>query len=147
LRVGAAELAALAYVAVASLSAVTARLNGAETFDVVQDYRAWLAPILLFFLVRGRVRQRDEIAALVLVMAWNTALIGGITWWEGVDRSTRGSIEAARVKGLMMQANQMGAFLVYYSVPLLAYTLTLRPWRRGLPYLAGYLIAMRAMLF
>jgi O-antigen ligase len=147
LRVGAAELVAVAYVAVASLSAVTARLSGAETFDVLQDYRAWLAPILLFFLVRGMVRQRDEIAALVLVMAWNTALIGGLTWWEGLDRSTRGSIEAARVKGLMMQANSMGAFLVYYSVPLLAYALTLRPWRRGLPYFAGYLVAARAMLF
>jgi O-antigen ligase len=147
LRVGAPELIAAAYVAVASLSAVTAKLGGAETFDVVLDYRAWLAPILLFFLVRATVRQRQEIAALVLVMAWTTALIGGITWWEGIDRSTRGSIEAARVKGLMMQANQMGAFLVYYGVPLLAYALTLRPWRRGLPYFAGYLVAMRAMLF
>src|SRR6185295_20139044 len=82
LRVGAPELVAAAYVVVASLSAVTARVSGAETFDVVQDYRAWLAPILLFFLVRGTVRQRQEIAALVLVMAWNTALIGGVTWWE-----------------------------------------------------------------
>jgi O-antigen ligase len=51
------------------------------------------------------------------------------------------------VKGLMGQANTMGAFLAYYAAPALAIGITLRPWRRGLPYLAGFLVVARATLF
>ena len=41
----------------------------------------------------------------------------------------------------------MGAFLVYYGVPLLALAVGARPFRRGLPYLAAFLVVARATLY
>jgi O-antigen ligase len=80
-------------------------------------------------------------------MAWTTVLVAVDVWREGIDRSSRGSIDAARVRGLMEQANSMGAFLVYYGVPLLALAVGSRSLRRALPYLAGFLVVARATLF
>jgi O-antigen ligase len=147
LRVGGAEKLLVAYVAVASLSVIQTRLAGWSPMDVAQTYRSWLAPILFFFIVRGLARDRHDVWATLRVMAWATVLVAGITWIEGLGRSNRGTIDAARVPGLMGQANTMGAFLAYYGSPLLALAVTVRPWRRRLPYLAGFLVAARASLF
>jgi O-antigen ligase len=147
IRVGPPELLVGAYVALGTLSAYTASREGTDTLALALAYRAWLAPVLLFFLVRGLVKDRHDVTAAVAVMAWTTALVAGLTWFEGIDRSSRGSIDAARVPGLMMQPNSMGAFLVYYGVPLLAYAVCARPWVRGLPLFGAFLVAARALLF
>lgn len=142
------ERLVLAFVAVSSLSLWPAYQSG--TFGVgelLQIYRAWLAPILFFFIARGLVRDRADVSGLLNVIAWTTFLVACNTWKEGLDRSSRGSIDSARVTGLMEQANTMGAFLVYYGLVLLALGVTLKPWRRGLPYLLGFLAAARATLY
>ena len=41
----------------------------------------------------------------------------------------------------------MGAFLVYYGVPLLALAVGSRPIRRALPYFAAFLVVVRATLY
>jgi len=81
------------------------------------------------------------------VMAWTTFLVGADTWKEGLDRSSFGSVDKARVRGLMEQANSMGAFLTYYGVPLLALAVGARPVRRALPYFAAFLVVARATLY
>jgi O-antigen ligase len=147
LRIGPPELLVAAYVAYGSLSVLTASRAGTDLLTLALAYRAWLAPMLLFFIVRGLVCDRQEATAILQVMAWTTTLVGALTWVEGLDRSSRSSIEAARVGGLMMQPNSMGAFFVYYGVPLLAYGLCARPLARGAPYFGGFLVAARAVLF
>jgi O-antigen ligase len=142
------ERLVLLFVAVSSLSLLPAFESGAfGVGELLQTYRAWLAPILFFFIARGLVRDREDVGGLLNVVAWTTFLVAANTWKEGLDRSSRGSIDAARVTGLMEQANTMGAFLVYYGLVLLALGVTLRPWRRGLPYLLGFLVAARATLY
>jgi O-antigen ligase len=141
------EKLAIAFVATASLSLLPAYSAGPGLGELVQTYRAWLAPVLFFFFARGLVRDREDIQGVLQVLAWTTFLVAADTWKEGIDRAGRGSIDRARVPGLMVQANTMGAFLVYYGVPLLAFGLAARPRWRGLAHLAAFLVVVRATLF
>jgi O-antigen ligase len=93
------------------------------------------------------VRNREDARGLLWLIAWTTFLVALDVWKEGIDRSSRGSIDAARVRGLMEQANSMGAFLVYYGVPLLALAVGSRSLRRAVPYLAAFAVAARATLY
>jgi O-antigen ligase len=142
-----ADLLVALYVGVASLGVVPAYAADPDLIDLAMAYRAWLAPMAFYLLARGLARDREDVRGTLWVMAWTTFLVAVDTWREGVARSSHGTIDAARVRGLMEQANSMGAFLVYYGVPLLAFALAFRPRRRALPYLAAYLVAARATLF
>lgn len=148
LRFGRVEKLVILFVAVASLSLFPSYQSGSFGMgELIQTYRAWLAPILFFFIARGLVRDREDVRGVLEVLAWTTFLVATCTWKEGIDRGSRGTIDASRVPGLMVQANIMGAFLVYYGMVLLAMGISRRPWRKGLPYLAAFLIAARATLY
>ncbi len=148
LRLGLTEALVLVFVLVASLSLWPAWESGSFGLaELLQTYRAWLAPILFFFVARGLVRDREDVTGVLEVLAWTTFLVAANTWKEGFERSDRGSIDNARVGGLMEQANSMGAFLCYYGIVLLALGVSARPRRRGLPYLVGFLFAARAILY
>jgi len=148
LRFGRVEKLVIVFVAVASLSLVPSYQSGSFGMgELIQIYRAWLAPILFFFIARGLVRDREDVMGVLEVLSWTTFLVAACTWKEGIDRGSRGTIDASRVPGLMEQANIMGAFLVYYGMVLLALGISRRPWRKGLPYLAAFLIAARATLY
>jgi O-antigen ligase len=136
------------YIAVGALSVYPTIASGEYGMgEVIQLYRSWVAPILFFFLVLAIVRDRQDVADVIQVMAWAAMVVAALTWIEGIGRQDRGTIDASRVSGLMRQANSMGAFLVYYGVPLLALALTTKSWRRRALYLVGFLISARAMLF
>lgn len=147
LKGGTLEALVALYVVVGSLSVVPALGQVDSVGELLQTYRGWLAPFLFFFAARGLVRDRAGLVAVLRLMATVTVLVAALTWIEGLSRSDRGSIDAARVRGLMQQANQMGAFLVYYGIVLLTLALRERHWGRRLYYLGGFLVAARAMLF
>jgi len=147
LKAGAIEVLVGVYVVVGSFSLAPAIGHADGVGSLLQTYRGWVAPFLFFFVARGLVRDRRELASLLRLMATVTVLVALVTWVEGQARSDRGSIDAARVRGLMQQANQMGAFLVYYGVLLLTLALRERAWRTRLLDFGGFLIAARAMLF
>jgi O-antigen ligase len=147
LRIRSTEKLVVSFVVLASLSLLPAYASDPGLGELAQTYRAWVAPLLFFFLARGLVRDREDVQGILQVLTWTAFLVSAATWKEGVERAGRGSIDRARVPGLMFQPNSMGAFLVYYGVPLLAAGLGARPRRKGLPYLAAFLIAARATLF
>jgi len=147
LRLGWLEGLVAVYVVVASLSVVPAMGVAESVGELAQTYRTWLAPMLFFFIARGLVRDREGLEATLRVMAWVTILVAGLTWLEGIERGDRGSIEASRVPGLMRQANQMGAFLVYYGILLVTIGLRERRLPSRLLYFGGFLVAARAILF
>jgi O-antigen ligase len=142
-----ADVLAVVFVAVASLGLLPAYAADPDLVDLALTYRAWLAPMAFYFVARGLARNREDVLGILWVMAWTTFLVATDTWKEGLDRSSHGSIDAARVRGLMEQANSMGAFLVYYGVPLLALAVGVRPLRRALPYFAAFLVVTRSTLY
>ena len=136
------------YIAVGVLSVYPSLTSGAFGMgEIIQLYRSWVAPVLFFLFMVAIVRDRQDVADIVEVMAFAATIVAALTWMEGLGRQGRGTIDASRVSGLMRQANSMGAFLVYYGVPLLALALTSKSWRRRALYLAGFLVTARAVLF
>lgn len=142
-----ADLLAVGFVAVGSLGLLPAYAAEPDLADLAMTYRTWLAPMAFYFLARGLARNREDVQGILWVMAWTTFLVGVDTWKEGLDRSSFGSVDKARVRGLMEQANTMGAFLTYYGVPLLALAVGARPFRRAWPYFAAFLVVARATLY
>jgi O-antigen ligase len=147
LRAGALEALVGLYMVVGTLALLPAVGQADSLGSLLQTYRGWLAPFLVFFVARGLVRDRVALASVLRLMATVTIMVAFLTWIEGLSRSDRGSIEASRVSGLMQQANQMGAFLVYYGIVLLALSLRERRLATRLFFLGGFLAAARAMLF
>ena len=142
-----ADVLVFLFVAVSTLGLLPAYAADPDLVDLAMTYRAWLAPMAFYFLARGLVRNREDVRGILWLVVWTTLLVAADVWKEGFDRSSRGSIDAARARGLMEQANSMGAFLVYYGVPLLALGIGVRPFRRALPYLAAFLVVARATLY
>jgi O-antigen ligase len=109
-------------------------------------FKRWLTPFLLFFLVRRVARDRDDLFDMIVALVWTASLVGAATWWVGTE-SGRSSIDRSRVGGILGQANSMGAFLVYYSLP--AFAFFARTKRRSTRFLslAAFLLMVRGMLF
>ncbi|HVQ31133.1 MAG TPA: hypothetical protein VMV21_16185, partial [Vicinamibacteria bacterium] len=146
-RWGAIETLVLLYMLVGSLAAVTALPEADGVGAMLQIYRGWLAPILFFFIARGLVRDREGMVAMLRCIAVVAIMVGALTWIEGIQRGSRGSIEASRVEGLMRQANQMGAFLVYYGAVALALVFVERRLVVRAFFFGGFLVVARASLF
>jgi O-antigen ligase len=146
-RWGAVESWVLLFVVAGSLAALTAVPGASGLGELLQTYRGWLAPILFFFITRSLVRDREGLMAVLRCVALVAILVGALTWIEGIQRGDRGSIDAARVEGLMQQANQMGAFLVYYGTVTLAVAFAERQTHLRALFLGGFLVAARAVLF
>jgi O-Antigen ligase len=108
--------------------------------------KRYLSPFVLFFLVRRVSRDRDDLVATLIVLLYVSALVGGVTWWDGRELKG-GSIDKSRVGSVLGQANTMGAFLVYYSLPALALFLRLKNRTARILSLAGFLVMVRGMLY
>jgi putative inorganic carbon (HCO3(-)) transporter len=135
------------YALLGFLSAIQSYTLAPGFVEVALLFRGWVTPILLFFICRGLVRDREDIRNALTVMACTTVMVALVTWVEGIQRSDRGSIEHSRVAGPLRQPNEMGAFLVYYGVLLLALAVMAKPWRTRAAYFAGFLVVARAMLY
>jgi len=146
-RIGLTEPLVGLYTLMGLISLIPSSISGIAPMELLRDYRTWVAPILLFFIARALVRNREHAAAILKVLAWTVLLVAVLTWKEGLDRGGRGSIDSERVPGLLEQANMMGAFLAYYGVSLLGLGLTARSWSQRLPYLGAFLVSARAILF
>jgi O-antigen ligase len=109
--------------------------------------KRWISPILFFFLFRAMLQDREDIARLLKLMAFTTTLAGVLTWWAAIDRGPRSSIEASRISGIFNGPNEMGTFLVYAGMPLLAVAMSRTSFRKRVLYFLAFLLCTRAMLF
>jgi hypothetical protein len=144
------EWVVLAYVAFGLLAALRSLpLRREEAlFDVIIDLRRWLAPYIFFFLARMLLEDRSDVMDLMLALSASVAVVAAVTWHDGIQAAAEArTINDMRVRGPMGQSNRMGAFLVYYGSPLLAFFLTSRGFKRRALFLLGYLAAARAMMF
>jgi O-antigen ligase len=146
-RGGIFELLVLIYILLGFASAVQAYVASPGIVDIALLFRGWVTPLLLFFICRGLVRDRRDISNVLTLVAYTTVFVAVTTWAEGIERGGRGSIEHSRVGGVLKQPNEMGAFLVYYGIPLLALAVMARRSKQRVLYLGGYLVVARSILF
>jgi O-Antigen ligase len=112
----------------------------------INHFKQWLTPILVFFLARRVIEDREDLVDVLVAILWTSTLVGALTWWEGFT-NVRGSIDRSRVGSIMSQANTMAAFLVYYSLPALALFLRLKHRGARALSLAAFLVMARGMLY
>lgn len=143
------ELLLLVYMVIGAVGVLHGALSAGEldVADLFIDYRTWVAPMLVFFIVRGVIEERSDAGAAVAVMCWVTFLVAILVWKEGVDLRGGRGIEEQRAVGVMGQANSMGAFLAYYGVPLLVVSLSRQPLLRRGAALVAFLVTARAIIF
>ncbi len=90
-------------------------------FTALVDYKRWIDPFLIFFMVSYLVKTEREARVLMTVMAVNLAVIGlGSIWQHHV---ISGYSHRVRLKGIADQANTMGAFYANYFFILLGFFL------------------------
>lgn len=149
LQWGVFELMVLAFVGLGALGLLrTLTLHHeSSTLALLFSFKRWIAPFLFFFVVRALVESRRDVRDAVLVLCWTAVLLGAVVWFQGVQMGDRGSIERSRVGSVLGQPNSMGAFIVYYAAPLFAFFLKMKRWSLRGACLAGFLIAVRGLLF
>lgn len=141
------ELLLLLFLALGFAGFVRGYLSTRDFGEALTNYKRWATPPLFFFLIRALIEERRDIARLIKVMAFTTAVAAALTWWNAIEKGPRSSIEASRVSGIFNGPNEMGTFLVYSSMMMLAVVVWRTSAGKKLIYLGGFLLAARAMLF
>jgi len=78
------------------------------------EYKRWITPILMFFLVLNTVKEKNTIKNIVLIMATVTTIVGLMAIYEYIDIGRHSSFEKSRVGGIAEQPNMLAAFFNYY---------------------------------
>jgi len=123
----------------------TAANEAMSTTDLILLFKRWSEPMLFYFIVYALVEDQDDVKAVVLCLLWSTLLIAALTWLDGISTGRRGGA-TDRIGGILRQPNDMGAFLVYYGVPFLAFAVRLSGMSMRLILASGFLVTVRAML-
>ncbi|MHB1286445.1 MAG: O-antigen ligase family protein [Leptospirales bacterium] len=92
-------------------------------FTALVDYKRWIAPFLIFFLVSYIVKNKEEGRVLIYLMVISLAIVGIGSLWERHASAERSHY--VRLTGIAGQANQMGAFYADYIGLILGF-LTLK---------------------
>jgi len=138
-------LAFLGFGFLAFLTTVFAQYNQGVQLELFR-FKRWLTPFLIFFLVRRVAEDRGDLLDMVVAVLWTSTLVGALTWHDGRE-SGRSSLDKSRVGAVLGQANTMGAFLVYYSLPALALFIRTKHRATRVLCLAGFLVMVRGMLY
>ncbi|MGH9335129.1 MAG: O-antigen ligase family protein, partial [Vicinamibacteria bacterium] len=146
-RFTAFELLLLLFLALGFAGFVRTYLTVRDFGDALTQFKRWATPPIFFFLLRALLAERRDIARLIKVMAWTTVMAAVLTWWDAIEKGPRSSIEASRVSGIFNGPNEMGTFLVYSSMMMLAVVVWRTSAGKRMLYLGGFLLAARAMLF
>ncbi len=99
--------------------------SGMSIGDSIVDYKRWLEPFLVFFIVTYLVREEEEARTIIYLMAFTMVIVGIGSIWERHELENRSHL--VRLAGIAGQANTMGAFYANYIFVILSY-LVLKGW-------------------
>lgn len=78
------------------------------------EYKRWITPIFLYFLVLNTVKDREMIKNIIIIMCIVITIVGLMAIYEYLDLGNVGSLEKARIGGIADQPNMLAAFFNYY---------------------------------
>jgi len=93
--------------------------SGFGPLSALVDYKRWLDPFLVFFVISYLVKTEEEGRLLVTVMVMSLVIIGLGTFEE--HRINGMAHHLVRLTGIAQQANQMGAFYSNYLLIMIAF--------------------------
>ncbi|MHB1564554.1 MAG: O-antigen ligase family protein [Leptospirillum sp.] len=93
--------------------------SGFGPLSALVDYKRWLDPFLVFFVISYLVKTEEEGRLLVTLMVMSLVIIGLGTFEE--HRINGMAHHLVRLTGIAQQANQMGAFYSNYLLIMIAF--------------------------
>lgn len=77
------------------------------------DYKRWVTPIMMFFLVLNTVKSRESIRNIVIVIIVVTTVVGLMAIYDYISVGDT-SLEKSRIGGIATHSNTLAAFFNYY---------------------------------
>lgn len=78
------------------------------------EYKRWITPIFLYFLVLNTVKDRWMIQNVITLMVIVITIVGLMAIYDYIEVGTVSRLEKARIGGISEQPNQLAAFFCYY---------------------------------
>jgi len=95
--------------------------DGGHLFHAILEYKRWITPIFLYFLVLNTVRDRDMVKNVSMIIMIVTTVVALMAIYDYIDQGDAGSLEKSRIGGIADQPNMLAAFFCYYMFMYLAF--------------------------
>ncbi len=100
--------------AVASISIIRGSSYGGDYFWLALiEFKRWITPILMYFLVLNTVKDRATIKNLVVIMIIISTIVGLMAIYDYMEVGDA-SMESSRIGGIAGHSNSLAAFFNYY---------------------------------
>lgn len=105
------------------------------------EFKRWITPILMFFLVLNTVKDRVTIRNVVIIVIVVTTIVGLMAIYDYINVG-ESSLEKARIGGIAEHSNSLAAFFNYYMfLPLGFFLLSkkkIKSWLLLIPFLIQF---------
>ncbi len=109
---------------------------------VLTEFKRWITPIMMFFLVLNTVKEKHMIRNVVCIMIITTTLVGLMAAFDYFQLGDTGDIDRARIGGISDHPNSLAAFFNYYMfLPLGFFLMNMRRfiyWGLWIPFLIQF---------
>lgn len=121
------------------LSIVRGSYYGGHLLYSATEFKRWMTPIFMYFLVLNTVKEREFIRTVVILMCIVTTVAGLMAIYDYLDVGSVSSLEKSRIGGIAQQPNMLAAFFNYYMfIPFGFFLLNIqkpRYWLLWIPFL------------
>ncbi len=118
--------------------------TGYAWFAVI-EFKRWITPILMFFLVLNTVKDRATIKNLIVIMIVVCTIVGLMAIYDYMEVG-EASLESSRIGGIAEHSNSLAAFFNYYMfLPFGFFLLNKSKWKYWL-LLIPFLIQFRGVM-
>ena len=115
--------------------------SGQWFFSII-EYKRWITPIFMFFLVLNTVKDRQTIKNVAVTMMIVTAVVGLMAIYDYLNVGESSSLERSRIGGIADQPNMLAAFFNYYMFLPFGFFLTntkrFKYWLLNIPFLIEF---------
>jgi len=77
------------------------------------EFKRWITPILMFFLILNTVKEKVTIKNVVIIMVVVTTIVGLMAIYDYIEAGDS-SLEKSRIGGIAEHSNSLAAFFNYY---------------------------------
>lgn len=130
------------FVGLIAIVRASASFGDAYILTAVIEYKRWITPIFLYFLVLNTVKERQTIENVVMIIMFVTTVVGLMAIYDYIDLGDIHNMEKARIGGIADQPNMLAAFFNYYMfLPFAFFLLNMNKlpyWLLTIPFLIDF---------
>ena len=106
------------------------------------EYKRWITPIFMFFLVLNTVKERETVKNIAVIMMIITTIVGLMAIYDYLNVGEGSSLDRSRIGGIADQPNMLAAFFNYYMfLPFGFFLMNMKRfkyWLLNIPFLIQF---------